>query len=371
MPIYLDHNASAIPSPAAAAAAADWLGRPANPSSVHRAGRAARAAVERARRQVAEAIGGHPGEVVFTSGATEALHLALGRVPRGSHVVASAVEHPALFGACRARGVTVSTAAVDGAGRLTVEAVRRALRPDTALVAVMAAQNELGNVYPVADIARAVAPVPLLCDAVQALGKIPLDVTRLGAAMAALSGHKVGAPPGVGALWVARGEPLAPLLEGGPQERGRRAGTENVAGVVALGVAAAQVPDRLAAMPAVARRRDRLRATLAEALPEWVEHGDPGLPNTLAGRVEGVDGDILLAALDRDGVCLSSGAACAAGGIEPSPVLLALGLDDASARGGLRFSTGPETTDAQIARAGALFVAAARRALSARFKRSR
>lgn len=368
MPIYLDHNATAIPLPEAAEAAAGWLRRPANPSSIHGTGRAARAAVEHARRQVAAALGGVPSGVVFTSGATEALHLALGRVPRGAHVVASAVEHPAVFGACAARGVEVSRVAVDAMGRLDVEAVRAALRPETALVAVMRAQNELGNVYPVAAIAAAVAPVPVLCDAVQAVGRVPLDVTTLGAAMVAVSGHKIGAPLGVGALYVAPGEALDPIIVGGPQERGRRGGTENVPGIAGFGVAAERATQRRALMEAVAVRRDRLRA-LVETAPGWVMHGLPELPNTLAGRIEGVDGDILLAAMDHEGVHLSSGSACAAGGVEPSPVLLALGLDAAVARGGLRFSLGPETTDGDIERAGRIFIEVARRAVSARARR--
>ncbi|MEZ4431278.1 MAG: cysteine desulfurase family protein [bacterium] len=365
MPIYLDHNATAIPLPAAAAAAAAWLARPANPSSVHGPGRAARAAVETARRQVAGAIGGDARGVVFTSGATEALHLAVGGlVPRGGHVVASAVEHPALFGAAAVAEVALTRVAVDGAGRLDVDAVVAACRPDTALVAVMAAQNELGTLYPVAEIARRVAPIPVLCDAVQALGKVPLDVSTLGCAAVAVSGHKIGAPAGVGALWLAPGVDPRPRVMGGAQERGRRAGTENVAGIVGFGVAAAAVPARLGAMPSVAVRRDRIAAALGAALP-WVGHGAPGLPNTLAGRVVGVDGDVLLQALDLEGVALSSGAACAAGGIEPSPVLLALGLSPRDARGGLRISLGAETRDDEVEVFVEVFVRVARRALAA------
>lgn len=364
--IYLDHNATAVPLPAAAALAAEWLGRPANPSSVHRAGRAARAAVERARRQLAAAIGGMPRGVVFTSGATEALHLAVaGLAGRGAHVVTSAVEHPALYGAAAVAGAEVTRVAVDAGGRLDVDAVVAACRPDTALVAVMRAQNELGVLYPVAEIARRVAPIPVVCDAVQAVGKVPVDVATLGAAAVAISGHKIGAPPGVGALYLAPGVDLAPMLAGGPQERGRRAGTENVAGVVALGAAAAALDDRLAAMPAVAARRARITHALRAALP-WVDHGVGGLPNTLAGRVEGVDGDVLLAALDLEGICLSSGAACSAGGLEPSPVLLALGLSPAEARGGLRISLGPETRDDEVDRFIEIFVRVAQRALAAR-----
>lgn len=381
MPIYLDHNATAIPLPAAAAAAAEWLGRPANPSSVHGPGRAARAAVEQARRQVALALGGEARGVVFTSGATEALHLGLGGlVPRGGHVVASAVEHPALYGAAAVAEAELTRVAVAGDGRLEVDAIVAACRPETALVAVLRAQNEIGALYPVAEIARRVAPIPVLCDAVQAFGKVALDVSTLGAAAVAVSGHKIGAPSGVGALYLAPGIDLRPRMAGGPQERGRRAGTENVAGIVGLGVAAAAVVDRLAAMPEVAARRDRIARALADALP-WIGHGPfaqlgalpetlPGtppdtLPNTLAGRVVGLDGDVLLQALDLEGIALSSGSACAAGGIEPSPVLLALGLSPRDARGGLRISLGPETCADEVERFIEVFVRVARRALAA------
>jgi cysteine desulfurase len=352
MEVYLDHNATAPCLPAAAQAAAEWLlGPPGNPSSAHAAGRRARAAVELARRQVAAALGARPGEVVFTSGATEALHLAVaGVVPRGGHVVASAVEHPALYGACRVAGAEVTRVPVDAQGRLDPAAFRAALRPDTALVAVMAAQNEIGNVYPVRAIAAAVAPVPVLCDAAQAFGKVPLDVA--GASLLVVSGHKIGAPAGVGALWVAPGLDLAPFLDGGPQERGRRAGTENTAGIVAFGVAAAALSERLAAMPRVSALRDRLEAALRARLPGLRVHGDPAarLPNTLSFRVDGVEGDLLLAALDLEGVRLSSGSACSSGSLEPSPVLRALGLDDDAARAGVRVSLGPETTEAEVQR---------------------
>ncbi len=354
--IYLDHNATAVPLPEAAQAAGAWLaGPPANPSSVHAAGRRARAALERARRAVAVSLGAAPGEIVFTSGATEALHQAVAdRVVPGQHVVASAVEHPALFGALERRGARVTRVPVDASGRLKVEDVVAALAPDTALVAVMAAQNELGNLYPVRAVADAVAPVPVLCDAVQAFGKLPLDVRALGCAAAVVSGHKIGAPAGVGALWTRAGRAPRALFAGGPQERGHRAGTENVPAIVGFGVAAEHLPRRLQAMAAVAARRDRLRAGLGAT--EGVRfHGEPGLPNTLAFRVDGLAGEALLQAFDLEGVCLSSGSACSAGGLDPSPVLLALGLDAATARGGLRASLGPETTDADVDRVLALF----------------
>lgn len=350
MAIYLDHNATAPLAPAAARACAAWLaGPPGNPSSVHQAGRRARAALEAARRQVAGALGVAPGELVFTSGATEALHLAIGGlVPPGGHVVASAVEHPAVFGACAVAGAEVTRVPVDAAGRLDPAAVAAAVRPDTALVAVMAAQNELGNVYPVADIAARVG-APLLCDAVQAFGRVPLRLPALGAAVAVVSSHKIGGPAGAGALWIAPGRRLRPVIAGGPQERGRRGGTEPTLALVGFGAAAEAVPARLAGMPAVAALRDRLRAGLS-ALPGVIFHGDQEvrLPNTVAWRFDGVPGDVLLAALDLEGFCLSSGSACAAGAVEPSPVLTALGLPAAAAGQGLRASLGPENTAAEV-----------------------
>ncbi len=348
MPIYFDHNATAVPDPVAARAAADWLlSGGGNPSSVHHAGRRARAVVERARAQVAAALGGRPGETIFTSGATESLHTAVsGLAGPGAHAVVSAVEHPAVFGACRAAGIEVSIVPVDDRGRLKPAAFAAALRPTTAFVAVMAAQNELGNLYAVPEIAAAVGPVPVLCDAVQHFGRLPLDVGTLGAALVAVSGHKIGAPGGVGALWVKAGLCLRPLLEGGPQERGRRAGTENVSGIVGFGVAASRIDERVAAAPRVAAVRERLLVGLRALTPQPLFHGDPesALPNTLSFRFPDVPGDALLAALDLAGFCLSSGAACSAGALTPSPVLRALGLAPAEAAGALRLSLGPEST---------------------------
>ncbi|MCA9539500.1 MAG: cysteine desulfurase [Myxococcales bacterium] len=351
--IYLDHNATTPTLPAAARAAADWLlsGVAGNPSSAHAAGRRARALVEKARRRVAVAAGAQPAEVIFTSGATEALHLALGGLmPRGSHVVTSSVEHPALYGAAEVAGARVTQVPTDARGRLDPDAFAAARLPDTALVAVMAAQNELGNEYPVSAIAAAVAPVPVLCDAAQWFGKRPLDFSTSGCAAVVLSAHKIGGPAGVGALVVARGRALGSTVAGGPQERGRRAGTENVAGILGFGAAAEAVPARLAAMTDVERRRDRLAAALRADVPGFIEHGDPSarLPNTLSFRIDGVAGDLLLAALDLEGICVSSGSACSAGALEPSPVLQALGLDAETARAGLRVSLGPETTDAEV-----------------------
>ena len=350
MSVYFDHNASSPLVSAARQAMAAWLeGEAGNPSSVHRPGRAARAAVERARRQVADAVGVVAGELVWTSGATEALHMAvLGCVPRGGHVVASAVEHPALFGACQVAEARLTRVPVDGEGQVDPEAELAAIEPDTALVALMAAQNELGGLLPVEAVA-ARTRVPVLCDAVQAFGRVPLRLPALGCRLAVLSAHKMGGPQGVGALWIAPGLRLWPTLVGGGQERGRRGGTEGALAAVGFGAAASVVSERLAYMPRVAQLRDRLEAGLAH-MAGVVFHGRSSrrLPNTCAWRFRDVPGDVLLEALDLEGFYLSSGSACSAGAVEPSPVLLALGLTEEEARQGLRASLGPENTEVEV-----------------------
>jgi len=368
--VYLDENATATPLPAAAAAAAEWLRRAANASSPHAAGRAARGAVERARRQVAGSLGVEARHVTFCASATEALHAAvLGALRPGEHVVASALEHAALWGALeqarRLLGVEVTRVAVSARGEVDPEAFARALRPNTRLCALMAAQSELGVVYPTRAVAERVAPVPLLCDASQAWGKVPLRLPSTGARLAVVSGHKAGAPLGAAALWCAPdAPPLAPLLLGGAQERGRRAGTELTPPIVGLGVAAEALGERLAAMGAVRALRDALEARLASrgallavgagvdldagGAPRvpgegWAWGAHARLPNTLMLRSLAVEGDLLLQALDLAGFCVSSGSACASGALEPSAALLALGCAPPEARRGLRVSLGPTT----------------------------
>ncbi len=352
--IYFDHNATApIDVEALRVAMATVSAAPANPSSVHAAGRRARAAVERARLQVALALDVKPSELTFTSGATEALHLAVaGLVKSGDHVLISAVEHAAALGACHRVGAQIEVVDVDGFGRLTPEAFARRLRPETRLVIVMRAQNELGNLYPVAEIAAAVAPVPVLCDVTQAFGKIPVRIPEMGVRAAVISGHKVGAPSGVGVLYAAPGACTRPVFMGGPQERGRRAGTENVLGIVALGEVCARLDERVKRTHELGPLRDRLADELRARLLGFHEHGDAAarLPNTLSFRLEGLAGDLVLPAMDLEGFCLSSGSACASGSLTPSPVLLALGLSEASAREGLRVSLGQGTTTVEIDR---------------------
>jgi cysteine desulfurase len=288
-------------------------------------------------------VAAKPGEVLFTSGATEALHQGIcGLVGPGDEVIVSSVEHPAVFGACRQAGVSVVKVPVDAQGRLAPQDVVSAVTPRTRLVVITAAQNELGNVYPVAEIATLVSPVPVLCDAVQAFGKIHLDVQALGVSMVALSGHKIGAPAGVGALWISEGTRLNPLFEGGGQERTRRGGTENIAGIIGFGVAARYAAERVQRFVEVRSLRDRMESELLRRVPGIVIQGDVEhrLPNTLSFRVSGIEGDVLVQSLDIEGIEISAGAACSAGTIEASEVLLALGLEAAVAREGLRVSWG-------------------------------
>lgn len=350
MSVYLDHNASAPLHPIAAEAMRACLtAAPGNPSSVHRLGRQLRARISNARRQVAQALKVVPGELVFTSGATEALHLGIaGFVPPGGQVVTSTVEHPAVYGACAAIGAEVVRVPVDGQGRLDVAAMQAAVTPATDLVVCIGAQNEIGVRMPIARLAAGLS-VPLLCDAVQLAGRVVFEPGTLGCAAAVISSHKIGGPHGCGALWVAPGHRLRPFLAGGPQERGRRAGTENVPGIVGFGAAATLIDDRLSHMPRLMVLRDTFETAICR-IDGAVIHGQAAdrLPNTSAFRFEGVDGDLLLAALDLEGYCLSSGSACSAGAVEPSSTLQALGLSPAQARGGLRLSLGPSSTRAQV-----------------------
>jgi cysteine desulfurase len=307
--------------------------------------------------------------LTFTSGATEALHTVIcGVVNAHDHVVVSAVEHPATWGALRRAQADVSVVPVDRLGRVDPAQVQAALKPDTKLVIQMAAQNELGVVYPTQEIASVIDGVPLLVDAAQAYGKVPLDLSETGATYAVVSGHKMGAPLGVGALWCRDGEPFTPYLEGGAQERGRRAGTENVPAIVGFGVAADEVEERLHRLTVARALLEAARLRLAqesalELLGVWGvldQHGSSEasgvwrtyrqLPNTLCLRLLKHDGDLILQQLDLAGFCVSSGSACSSGALEPSPVLRALGLDERSARRGLRVSIGPQTSADELQR---------------------
>jgi cysteine desulfurase len=374
---YLDYAASAPLRAEALAAMQPLLQRPAaNPSSQHGPGRAARAAVETAREQVAALVGAAPGEVVFTSGGTEADNLAvkgavLARPAGARRLVCSAVEHHAVLDAAAwaeaDAGAEVALAPVDRAGRVDPEGLAGLLAPGrTALVAVMAANNEVGTGQPVAaaaELAHA-AGAPLLCDAVQAAGLPGVDVGRDAIDLLALAAHKLGGPTGVGALVVRGGTTLRPLLHGGGQERGLRSGTLPAAAIAGFGAAAAaalaerQAPGYAAGLTGL---RDRLLAGLRAQEPALAVNGDPGggtsLPGLLSVRFPGRRAEDLLLLLDRQGLACSAGSACASGAVTPSHVLVAMGRDATEARETVRFSLGHASTaadvDAAVAAVGA------------------
>jgi cysteine desulfurase len=339
---YLDYNATAPVRPEVAEAVAETLRQVGNPSSVHRAGRAARAAVEAARAAVAALAGAAPAEVVFTSGGSEANAAALTRTG-AARLVISAIEHDSVAETAAASGLPVDVVPVDRAGIVDLAALERLLaalpRDGGTLVSVMLANNETGAVQPVAEAARLAsrAGARLHCDAVQAAGKIPLDMAALGADCLSLSAHKLGGPQGVGALIVREACAVAPLTRGGGQEQGRRAGTENVPGIVGFGVAAGlAAPDRTRAL------RDAWEARARAAAPEAVVIAaeTPRLPNTSCVALPGVSGELQVMALDLAGVGVSAGAACSSGKVRASRVLAAMGYGPEVAGCAIRVSLG-------------------------------
>jgi cysteine desulfurase len=346
---YLDWNATAPLRPEAAAAAEAALGHCGNPSSVHRRGRTAREIVERARAEVAALVAAAPADVVFVSGGTEANHLALLGAGR-DRVLVSAVEHDSVRLAIPA----AEPIPVDRDGIVIVQALQRMLaatdRP--ALVSVMLANNETGVLQPVADIAELARAHHALfhCDAVQAAGKMPLDRAAIGADFVTLSAHKLGGPPGIGALVLGPGIEPTPLLRGGGQERGRRAGTENLPGIAGFGAAAAAARAEIALYDGVRQLRDRLEAKVAALAPEAVVLGAaaPRLPNTSALALPGIAAETQIIALDLDGVMVSSGAACSSGKVGPSHVLAAMAIAPELAAATIRVSLGWTSSEADI-----------------------
>jgi cysteine desulfurase len=364
--IYLDHNAITPVRPEAREAVCAALDVFGNPSSVHAAGRAARDLLDRARGRVARAVGAAPADVVLASGATEAAALAirgaLAAAPPGrTRLVVTAVEHPCVLSLARALergGTPLTVVPVDRRGLVDPAAFRAALGPDVALACAMRANNETGVVLPAPELAAAAraAGALFLCDAVQAVGKIEVDVRTLGADLVLLTGQKLGGPRGAGALLVAPGVRLAPLL-GGEQERGRRAGTENLPGAAGLGAAIeVAVARRAADAERVGALRDRLEAGLLAAVPRARVNGGgaPRLPGTSSIVFEGCDAEALLMAMDLEGVCASAGSACHSGSTRPSGVLLAMGLSEAEARATIRFSLGWCSSEEDVA--GALAI---------------
>jgi len=351
---YFDHNATTPVSPEVLEAMLPVMTEVyGNASSIHHFGQTARKMLDAARKQVAGMLGAEPQEMVFTSGGTEADNLAIFGVAAGAagHVVATTFEHPAVLSAAGQLDHTLVP--VDGRGMVDPDAIRRALRPETKVISVMHANNEVGTIQPIAEIGRiaAEAGVALHSDGVQAVGKIPVNVAELGVGLYAISGHKIGAPKGVGALYVRKGVALKPMMFGGRHERERRAGTENVAGIVALGRAAEWIADEGEAENRRQRAlRDRLEQSILDRIPDTRVNGagSPRVPNTTNIRFDGIDSDALLIALDLKGFAVSSGAACSSGAPEPSHVLLAMGLSRLEARSSIRFSLGRSNTIEQV-----------------------
>lgn len=362
--IYLDHNATTPPAPEVVDAMTRALREEfGNASSIHSFGQRAKAAIDEARTEVAKLIGGEPGDVIFTAGGTEADNLALRGVIGAAlssrrRLVITAVEHEAVSNTAAALargGCPLTTLPVTHAGAVEPAAVADTLPDDVALVSVMLANNETGVVQPVAELARQAHARSALChtDAVQAAGKLPIDVRELGVDLLSLAAHKFGGPKGVGALWLRRGVTLAGVITGGRQERNRRAGTENVPAIVGFGVASRLARRRLAADAAhVAGLRDLLEAGILASIPRTTVNGAGAerVPNTTNIAFEGVEAESLLIGLDLEGIAVSTGSACSSGTLEPSHVLKAMGLSHGRVQSSIRFSLGTSTTAAEIDR---------------------
>jgi cysteine desulfurase len=372
-PIYLDYNATTPIADEVAGAMLPYLeGRFGNPSSSHPYGQATRAAVEGAREQLASLLGCQPAEVIFTGGGTESNNTVIKGVADasgwgGGHLVVSAVEHPAVIEPANwltKHGFRSTQVSVDSLGRVDPDAVAEAIEPDTILVSVMLANNEVGTIQPIAEIGKVAHArgVPLHTDAAQAVGKIPVDVNVLGVDFLSVAGHKFYAPKGIGALYIREGRHIAPLMHGAGQESGRRAGTENVLEIVGLGQAAEmarrELPDSL---PRIRQLRDRLWEALAGSIPDIRRNGDPapdgGLPNTLSVSFRQVEANTLLGVIG-DRVAASAGAACHANSVTISKVLEAMHVPLDYAMGTVRLSLGLHTTAEEVDDAAKIIAAA-------------
>ena len=357
--IYLDNNATTPLLPDVFEAMRPYFGEQfGNASSIHHHGQQTRAAVEDARESVAALLGCRAAEIVFTSGGTEADNLAIaGLIAAGDHVITSSIEHHAVLLSCRHLeeiGAEVTVLPVDGRSVIDPSDVGRALRPNTKLISVMMANNETGVLQPVEEIGAiaAEAGVYFHTDAVQAFGKVAIDVKRIGCQALSISGHKIHAPQGVGALYVQKGTKIHPLFYGGRHERSLRAGTENVAGIVGMGKAAQLAKQGLdrGDDKKMAAMRDRLQQGILAQVEEAGVNGSGVMrvPNTANIHFDHIDGEALVIALDLKGLAVSTGAACSSGAIEPSHVLLAMGLRRDQARASIRFSLGRQTTNEDI-----------------------
>jgi cysteine desulfurase len=380
--IYLDNNATTPVLPEVLDAMRPYFGEHfGNASSIHHHGQETRAAVERARDSVASLLGCRAAEIVFTSGGTEADNLAIaGLTSAGDHVITSTIEHHAVLVSCKhlvETGCDVTYVPVDGRGLVDPDAVQRALRPNTKLISIMTANNETGVLQPVEEIGKIAAEADAYfhTDAVQAAGKVPVDVNRIGCDVLSISGHKMHAPQGVGALYVRKGTRLQPLFYGGRHERSRRAGTENVPGIVALGKGAdlamqgfEQGDDKK-----MSALRDRLQQGILAQVEDAAVNGAgaPRVPNTSNIHFDHIEGESMVISLDLKGLAVSTGAACSSGAIEPSHVLVAMGLRADQARASIRFSLGKQNTAEDIDLALALVqeTVARLRELSPAYKR--
>ncbi len=357
--IYLDSNATTPVLPDVWDAMRPfYTERFGNASSIHHYGQHARAAVEAARENVARMLGCRAAEVIFTSGGTEADNLAVfGIVRPGDHIITSVIEHHAVLNTCKKleqRGCSATYVRVDGRSLVDPEDVRRAIRPETKLISVMMANNETGVLQPVQEIGRIAqeADVYFHTDAVQAAGKVPIDVKEIGCDLLSISGHKMHAPQGIGAMYLRRGTLIEPLLFGGNHERSRRAGTENLPAIAGLGRAAEIALDGLSdgTTARLCTMRDRLETGVLAAIQASGVNGEdaPRVPNTTNIYFDYIEGEALVIALDLKGLAVSTGAACSSGAIEPSHVLTAMGLRPERARASIRFSFGKHNTESDV-----------------------
>ncbi len=359
--LYFDNNATTRVAPEVLEAMLPYLGEYyGNASSMYRFAGFAQEALAKARGQVAELLGAKPEEIIFTSCGTEsdstAINSALNARPEKKHFITTRIEHPAVLALgqhLEKKGYTVTYLGVDSKGRISLDEFSRALTKDTALVSIMYANNETGNIFPIAEIGAMCRErgVPFHVDAVQAVGKIPIDLATLAVDYLALSGHKLHAPKGVGALYVRRGAPFRPFLRGGHQERGRRAGTEAVPNIVALGAACELAGKHIQEENTkVKALRDSLQTRLLATIPNAIINGDPDnrLPNTMNISFKYVEGEAILLMLDQYGICASSGSACTSGSLEPSHVLRAMGVPFTFAHGSLRLSLSRYNTQEEV-----------------------
>ncbi|MDA8223374.1 cysteine desulfurase NifS [Desulfosporosinus sp.] len=361
--VYLDHSATTPVDPEVAAIMMTYYTEKyGNPSSVHGFGRETKQALEQARNQVAELIGAASREITFTSGGTEADNLAiLGTAEalrkKGKHIITSCIEHHAVLETCEyleKNGFNLTVIPVDEEGIISVDEVRKAIRPDTILITVMHANNEVGSIQPIAEIGKLAKEHGIVfhVDAVQSLGKIPINVEEMNVDLLTVSGHKIYGPKGVGALYVRKGVRIVPLIHGGGQERKRRSGTENMPGIIGFGKACELAGQRMADD---AEKQIKLRDKLMNGIEERIEYvkvngpvGEKRLPNNVNVSIRYVEGESLLLSLDMLGIAASSGSACTSGSLDPSHVLLGMGLIHEIAHGSLRFSLGRQNTEEEI-----------------------